>query len=362
MGSDDPLRVAVLGCGQIARAVHLLILTQMAQVRVCAIVDCDERALDEAGILAPNARRSSSFEEELSNGALDAVIICLPNVYHAASAIAAMRHGLHVYIEKPIATSVAEAQEVVQAWRETGVTCMVGFNYRFDARYERLREQIAAGAIGSVSHVRSTFTMTRYTLPVWKRTVASGGGVLRDLAVHEIDMVYFVLGEEIVEVSAQITSRNSEDDTAALQMSTVNGVSVHLFSTFDAIDDASIEVWGEEGKLVIQRYGSLRVEHQSTGAQGPMRRLTGMLPTPAGLRWAMRKRYAPCHVPSYEEALRRFVRAVRRGEQTWPDAEDGVRALAVIEAAETSSKTGSAARVEIVGDSSMCTDQRDGTK
>src|SRR5258708_4259930 len=126
-----PLKFAISGCGRIARDVHIPILRRLPGVRLVAVADTDDEALAAARLLAPGCAIFHNQTEMLDAVEADALIIAAPSVAHAELACQAFSRRKHVYLEKPIATSLEEARRVVAAWRQAGTMAMPGFNYRF---------------------------------------------------------------------------------------------------------------------------------------------------------------------------------------------------------------------------------------
>jgi myo-inositol 2-dehydrogenase / D-chiro-inositol 1-dehydrogenase len=253
-----PLKIGVMGCGGIARAVHLPLLSRLPQVEVVALAEADPERRAAAAKWARGASLFAGYPELLRESAAEAVLICLPNALHAEAAIASFEHGRHVYLEKPLATGLADARSVLSAWKTAGVTGMIGFNYRFNPLYQEARRQIASGRLGKLVGVRSVFATSAANLPAWKRSRAGGGGVLLDLASHHLDLVRFFFDQEICAVSADLRSLRSEGDSAVLQLRLSDGLLVQSLFSFRAVEEDRFEVYGETGKLTVDRYLSGR--------------------------------------------------------------------------------------------------------
>jgi predicted dehydrogenase len=335
-----PVRIGVLGCGSIARAAHLRSLARITGASVVALADAIPSNLDSARSFAPEARAVSDYRDVLAMSDVDAVIVALPPSLHAEAAIAALQGAKHVYVEKPLATTVADAERVVAEWRRAGVTAMMGFNYRYNPLVQQLRDQIAAGTIGTPLTVRTVFATPRRSIPGWKQQRESGGGVLLDLAVHHIDLIRFVLNADIEHVGAEVCSVQTEHDTAFLQLGLTNRCVAQAMFSLGMLDDDRIEVYGSTGRLTIDRYRSLRVDVASAGARdtlgGAAARFASEL---RGAPYALRKLRSPMHEPSFPAAMEAFVRAVAERKPATPSLEDGLRALAVVEAAELSARS-----------------------
>jgi len=338
-----PIRIGVLGCGSIGRAAHLRSLAGSAGAEVVAIADADAANLAAARRLAPGAKPAADYADVLAEPHVDAVVIALPPAIHADAAVAALQQGKHVYVEKPLATTVADAARVITTWQGSGLTGMMGFNYRFNPIVRQARSRIAAGAVGQPIAVRTVFATPRRSMPSWKQQRGTGGGALLDLAVHHIDLVRFLLDAEVTKVSAEIRSTSSDQDTAFLQLCLTNGVTAQSVCSLSAIDEDRIEVYGSTAKITIDRYGSLRAEETPPRARGALSGAVAHLLAEIGAApYAFQKRKAPLHDPSFPAAMDAFVRAVRDRETATPSLGDGFRAVAVIEAAELSASSGRA--------------------
>jgi predicted dehydrogenase len=314
----------------------------MPDVRIVAVAEIDPELRRQALALAPHATAFDRCEDLLDTSELDAVVICLPNALHADAAIAALEKGKHVYLEKPLATNLADARRVLQAWVRTGLVGMIGFNYRFNPLYRKLGQQIRAGRIGKVIAVRSVFSTPRRQLPGWKLARRTGGGALLDLASHHADLVAHLIGDAPREVFARVWSRRSEHDTANLEIALAGGVVAQSFFSLSSTDEDRIEIYGEEGKLLVDRYRSLDVEiSDPTLGSFRFRRLGRTLNAALQSRHLLAKLRSPAYEPSFESALLHFANAARLRQPARPDFDDGYRSLEIIEAAEESARRNS---------------------
>jgi myo-inositol 2-dehydrogenase/D-chiro-inositol 1-dehydrogenase len=336
-----PLSIGLIGCGWLARAVHLPILRHLPEVDLVALAEPDSDRRQEARHYFPAAVGHADYCDVLKMRNVDAVIVSVPTALHGEVAIAAMQVGKHLYLEKPIATSLAEADEIVSVWKQSGVVGMVGFNYRFNALHQAARMQIDAGKLGSIIAVRTVFSTRTRSLPAWKQTRSKGGGVLLDLASHHIDLVRFLFRQEVRTVYCVIESRCSEHDTAMLLLRLSGGLRVQSLFSLGGVDEDRFEIYGQAGKLTVDRYRSLDVEFVDAGrAPSRLRRLGKHLKSVRSVSYLFEKLQSPWHEPSYRESLSRFVSAARERNTVSPDFLDGYRSLEVICAAEESAQTG----------------------
>ena len=300
------------------------VLARLPAVRVTVLADTDAKNRDHAARLVPHAAVVDTTEQAVA-AEVDAVLISLPTGLHAAAALTAFRHRKHVYLEKPLATSLAEAQPVLDEWRRAGVTGMIGFNYRFNPLFAQARDLIRSGRIGDVLHVRSVFTTPARPLPVWKQSRATGGGVLLDLASHHCDLLPWLLDRTVVRIATSVRSIKSEADTAAVEWHWDGGITGQSFFSLSAADEDRLEVIGTSGTLTVDRYRSSRVEVGRS-------RAAAFLPT----AYTLQRLRSPGHEPSYARALTEFIAAIRERRPATPDMTDGYRSLQLVCAAEES--------------------------
>jgi predicted dehydrogenase len=330
-----------MGCGRIAQLVHLPVLTHLPDVELVALAETDLQCLEKARNLAPKAIAFDRYEKLLSMSEVDAVIICLPNDLHAEAAMASLRQGKHVYLEKPLATSLEQGRRVLEVWQSTRLVGMIGFNYRFNPLYRAVRDHLKVGNLGKLVGVRSIFSTTGRNLPAWQRTRSTGGGVLLDLASHHADLISFFFGQQAREVFASLRSLQSEDDSAMVQVRLSDGLTVQSFFSVTSIEEDRFEAYGQRGKLCVDRYRSLCVEMFGPTVDSiRLRQLWHGLKTLTHAPYLLKKLRAPGHEPSYGEALTHFVTAARDHRPGPPDFYDGFRSLMMTEAAEESARTG----------------------
>jgi predicted dehydrogenase len=330
-----------MGCGRIAQSVHLPVLTRLPGVELVALAEADPGRLKRAGHLVPKAIPFVHYEKLLEMKEVEAVIICLPNHFHAEAAIAALREGKHVYLEKPLATNLDEGRRVLKAWQGTHLVGMIGFNYRFNPLYRMTQQHLRAGRLGQLVGGRSIFSTAGRNSPSWLQARLTGGGALLDLASHHFDLIDFFFAQKIREVFASVQSLRSEDDSAMLQLKLSDGLMVQSFFSISSVEEDRFEIYGQAGKLSVDRYLSLDVE-----VYGPtldfirLRQVWHGLKAVMHIPYLLKKIRAPGHDLSYREALAQFITAARAHRPAIPDLYDGFQSLRIIEAAEESARTG----------------------
>lgn len=260
----EKLHVAIVGCGRISVA-HIDALKRLPELaRPVLAVDLDEeKARTAAGQLG--CAWSTDFEAALREK-VDAVHLCLPHDLHAPYAIRAMRAGIPVLTEKPVALTLQQADEMLRVQRQTGVPLGVVFQTRFIQGVEMLRAMVREGRFGRIVSARSQLTWNRpysyYGASDWKGTWArEGGGVLIDQAIHSIDRVRYILGDEVEWIDGSVHNRFHHaplpdgrllevEDTAEAVVRFQNGCVYSLYASDNYGADApvSIEFQGDKGR------------------------------------------------------------------------------------------------------------------
>lgn len=204
------LRVGIIGTGSIARGRHIPSFQKHGKVALVAASDAVQASVEqtaaEFGIPATYTDYREMFEREN----LDAVSICTPNKFHAPIAIEALRRGIHVLCEKPMALSSAEGRAMTQAARESDKVLAIAYRYRFQAAAQAARRVIDAGELGDVYMIRMT-ALRRRMIPSWGNFTnkeLQGGGALIDFGVHVLDLALWLAGNPaVVEVSGVTSQR-----------------------------------------------------------------------------------------------------------------------------------------------------------
>jgi predicted dehydrogenase len=240
----DPLRIGVIGAGNIARA-HLPTLMDFPdRFRVTAVCDIDQSRGRAFGGES-DATVYTDALRMIAEAKLDAVDICTTHDQHARHAVAAAEAGKHVFVEKPMACSVAECRAMVDAAESAGVVLMVGQYQRFVPEYRAVRELIDAGELGPIRAVRID-TMQSLTSPRvadyyppghWLFDgVRAGGGIVISVSVHKLDLARYLVGD-IARVTAWTRGAapefvNGAEDYAVALLEFENGALGELFGTY----------------------------------------------------------------------------------------------------------------------------------
>jgi predicted dehydrogenase len=252
-----PLRVAVIGAGVMGER-HARIYASLPDVELVAV--CDTRA-DVAARVAreTGAAACADFHALLLRDDVDAVSVCTPDGDHRGPCEAAARAGKHVLVEKPIATTVADGEAMIDAAAKAGVVLLVGHCLRFDPRYHAARAAVAAGELGALQTI---YTRRSNTVAAQDR-LQGRCSLPRFLGVHDYDVMRWLTGSEVERVTAEskwglLRSRgyDVEDANGALLRfaSGVLGIaelSWILPRGFPASGDHRADLVGDRGSLAI---------------------------------------------------------------------------------------------------------------
>ena len=191
-----PFRVAFIGAGGIALH-HMSYLCKMEGVEIVAAADVSEKALAKAKEEYHIARLFTDYNLMLKEvPEIDAVDVCTPNGLHCPNTVAALNAGKHVMVEKPMAMTKHEAQEMLDTAKQAGKQLIIGFQSRFDPKTKLIRDQINAGTFGNVLYVRAQ-ALRRRGIPNWGvfgRKDLQGGGPMIDIGVHILETAHYIMG------------------------------------------------------------------------------------------------------------------------------------------------------------------------
>jgi predicted dehydrogenase/threonine dehydrogenase-like Zn-dependent dehydrogenase len=191
--------VALVGAGNLARWVHLPNLKKVPKTRLRAIYSANGARGKSYALRFGADYCSSEYDEILKDPDVQVVVIVSRNTEHAGQALAALRAGKHVFVEKPMALTINECRELRQAVAETGNHLTVGFNRRFSPTYLGVKRQLAGRRGPAVLNLR--VNSPGISGDYWMADPATGGAILGE-ACHFVDLAYWLLGSEPVVVSA----------------------------------------------------------------------------------------------------------------------------------------------------------------
>jgi predicted dehydrogenase len=202
------LKIGIVGAGTVVRVRHLPETKLNPDAEVSAICDIVESRAKEMAAQY-NCKAYTDYKKLIQDPGLDAVIVAATNTTHAEMSIAALKAGKHVMCEKPMATTLEDAREMVETAKATGKKLMIAHNQRLEPANQKAREIIQSGKLGKVLTFTSVFGHPGSE--VWAidgektwfyRKEITGLGVLGDLAIHKLDLLRWILDDNYIEATA----------------------------------------------------------------------------------------------------------------------------------------------------------------
>jgi predicted dehydrogenase len=300
--ADKLLRVGVVGIG-VMGSNHARVFADLPGVTLVGVADPESKQRD----LVANALGCATYPDVdgLLAAGVDAVTIAAPTHLHRDLALTCIGRGVHVMVEKPIASSIEEGRAIIAAARRAGLTLMIGHVERFNPAVQTIKDAIRGEDILSIAITRVGPFPPRM----------SNVGVVIDLAVHDIDLISWFTDSPIVEVQPQLKSAVAErEDIALLQFRTASGVLAHINTNWLTPFKARSVTVATRDKYIMgdlltrqvtecfgfQRDGSYSMRHLSVGHAEPLR-----------------------------SELQSFITAIRTGTAPPVTGEDGVACLEI---------------------------------
>ncbi len=252
------LKFGIIGAGGIADRRMLPAMLNAKNAEITAVMEINGDLAEKLRVKY-NAKYAYTNEEELlKNSEIDAVYIASPVVFHARQAKLAADYGKHILLEKPIAMTTQEGEEVLRHCEEKGVKIAAGFMMRFGAHVMSMKKAVQEGKIGQVVSGYSQFTLW---LPKeegnWRQVKAkSGGGSLMDMGVHCIDLMEYILGARVKQVAAfndTIVFDYDVEDSSMVMLRMDNGTQCVVQTNFNIPDEVAkwrLEFFGTKGRLM----------------------------------------------------------------------------------------------------------------
>ena len=201
------MRYALIGCGRIAtNHVKAVINNNLELTAVCDVIpDQMEKLLEKHDLNEDNSiKRYTDYRQMIEENELDLIGIATESGCHAEIALYCIEQGINLIIEKPIAMSIQDADEIIKRSEEKGVKVSACHQNRFNVAVQEMRKAVEAGRFGKLSHgsihVRWNRNEGYYTQAPWRGKWASDGGALMNQCIHGIDLLRWMMGNEVEEV------------------------------------------------------------------------------------------------------------------------------------------------------------------
>ena len=254
------IRWAIIGAGGIADRRAIPALIQDPRNEIVAV-------MDQAGAVAEKIARKYGIAQFFSNADVmldtvdcDAVYIATPVGTHYALATAALAHGVHVFMEKPISLNYKEGAAILEAAEKAGKQLTIGYMMGYHNLHQTARRLVQAGKLGQLHSVRMQFTCWYPDIPgAWRQKKAlGGGGCIMDLAVHCMELFHQITGDEIAECKSYYATNTFQyevEDTAVILFKSKGGIIGHIDVNFNIPDNCAaskLELYGSEGSLYAE--------------------------------------------------------------------------------------------------------------
>ncbi len=326
------IRIAVVGAGYIGE-IHTKAVKNTMGVEVVAVVDQITDKADNFANKYSIPNEFSSLDDLLESHVADAIIISTPNFLHATQAIKAMKAGLHVMVEKPMALTADEAKLMNCISLDTSRVLMVGHCWRYDTEVNWLRNQIVEKKLGKIVRTKGYGVHENWGPAGWfVKKDLSGGGALFDMGIHAIDTVRYLLGDpEPESVYAQIGTyygKYEVDDTGLLIINWKGGPVSYIESgwwqPYSEGPEAATQLFGLKGfgsifptRLLMPNLQNETVEVIESGYQHP--------------------RLEHCEQSMYDNQMAHFVECIVNNAVPNSNAAKGLTNMKILEAAYKSS-------------------------
>jgi len=331
------LKIAFAGTGYINK-IH----AQAAQnlgLELAAVVNHKADSMVEFGKRFGISRQYQTVEAMLKDGNVDALVVSTPNYLHAPQTIAALKAGVHVMVEKPMAMNALEAEQMCEAAEKSGARLMVAHCWRFDPDVLWLKEQ--SKKLGRIIRTKGYGVHTHWGPGGWfTQKQIAGGGALADMGIHALDTARFLLGDpKPVAVYAKIGTYYKDfdvDDTGVILVEWETGATSYIESGW-------WQPHSDGPEAATQLYGT-----QGFGQLFPTK-----LEVPNGKEQILdvinsdfkfpRKEHCPQSL--YDAQLKYFVECIEKKQTPVPGGLEGLMNMKVVDAAYESSRTGQVVKI-----------------
>jgi predicted dehydrogenase len=275
---------------------------------------------------------------------VDAVGVLTDPGSHSELALGTIWTGKHVLVEKPLTLVASDAALLVREARSAGVVAMTGFHMRFHRLIKPARARIARGELGEIESIRVVWHSPRGDAGIakWKTARGSGGGALVEIAVHQLDLIRYLLGSEFEWIFAASKNGTREDEAAVLSARMSDGVLVTGEFSERSPHEIEIVVSGKSGWLRIDclRFDGLEYRDYDEVPGRPSVRFRSLATFVHNFPKGMRTLHGGDYLKSYGESWKHFLACVRQSAPPEATFEDGLRAVEAVEAAVESVKAG----------------------
>jgi len=345
------MRYALIGCGRIAvNHVKAVLNNHLEFVAAC---DTDISQIDKlfakCGVEdAAAVKRYADYKEMIEKNNLDLVAIATDSGSHAQIALNCIAHGIHCIIEKPIAMSIADADDIIRLSEEKGVKVSACHQNRFNLAVQKMRGALEAGRFGKLSHgsvhVRWNRNADYYTQASWRGKWKTDGGALMNQCIHGIDLLRWMMGNKAVEVYGQ-TRRQFHDyleaeDVGMAVVKFENGTVATIEGTTNVYPqnlEETLYLFGETGTVKLGGKSTNHIDIWQFADEAAEDKEA------EGLKEAAANVYGNGHTSLYAD----MMDAIESNRKPYVDAEAGRNALELVLAIYKSQKEGRPVRLPL---------------
>jgi len=269
---ENKVRIGIVGAGKISEVLHIPNTLNSPYAELVAIADTNDKRMEyiKGKLIHQKIRFYKDYRDMIQKEDIDAIIVAVPNVFHAEVAIYALENDKNVLVEKPMAANSQEALEMINTARKKQKILMVNHSQRFFPHHQKAREIILSGLLGEIRLVK---TMFGHSGPeVWSQNASwffdrklSIFGALGDLGVHKIDLIRYITGLEIVECvafTATLEKAGTVEDIASAVLRLSNSGLATLDSNWvtKGLEENYIVVYGEKGTMKVGQIDPSRID------------------------------------------------------------------------------------------------------
>jgi predicted dehydrogenase len=330
---NNRIKWGILGNATIARKCVIPAIGRSANGRVHAIASRKPRETEAIAVQYNVSNIYSQYESLLDDDQIDAVYIPLPNHLHKAWTIRALKSGKHVLCEKPLACNAAEAVEMGQVAKKTGLYLMEGLMYRFHPRSRHIHQMVCRGKIGTPRLVRTSFCFRMEEDVLEKkenvRLKKRGGGALLDVGCYGVSVARWMMGQDPESVQAT-AHYNSEgvDIHAAGVLHFRNGSLATVEASFVSSLQQTYSVIGEDGSIELPHNAFIPWEEDAAYVYRGRNEVVG------------RQEIVP-GTDEYRLMVEHFSEAVINGTPPEVQVQDSIQNMRVLDALAESARSGS---------------------
>ncbi len=324
------LRIGVIGAGRIGKLHSNNLASRVPNAELVCISDVYEPAA-QAQAEKLGIKYTTDYHDILNDPTIDAVFICSSTDTHSPISIEAAKAGKHIFCEKPIDHDLDKIKAVLEEVKKAGVKYQVGFNRRFDRNFRHVHEVVKNGGIGDVQIVKVT---SRDPEAPPLSYVKVSGGIFVDMTIHDFDMVRYLSGSEVTEVSAvgaclvnPEIGQAGDVDTCIITLRFENGALGVIDNSRQAVYgyDQRIEVFGSKGCIMADNETPNNTTYYTADAVTKEKPL-----------WFFLERYNDAFIAEENG----FVDACLNDEPTLVGAFDGLQPVLIAIAAKESCEKG----------------------